>query len=61
MTARKRFDAAPILEGLKDFQRNTVAHVMDRFYGDRADHPVPGRRRDRPGQEHRRARRHRAA
>ena len=37
MTARKRFDAAPILEGLKDFQRNTVAHIMDRFYG---DHPT---------------------
>lgn len=29
-----RFDAAPILAGLKDFQRATVEHVMDRFYGD---------------------------
>ena len=29
-----RFDAAPILEGLKDFQRATVEHVVDRFYGD---------------------------
>ena len=29
-----RFDAAPILDGLKDFQRATVEHVVDRFYGD---------------------------
>ncbi|GAA1826653.1 C-terminal helicase domain-containing protein [Microlunatus capsulatus] len=28
------FDAAPILDGLKDFQRATVEHVVDRFYGD---------------------------
>src|SRR5215210_7507668 len=30
----ERFDAAPILAGLKGFQRATVAHVMDRFYGE---------------------------
>ena len=28
------FDAAPVLEQLKDFQRATVDTVFDRFYGD---------------------------
>lgn len=32
-----RFEAAPVLDGLKDFQRATVAHVIDRFYG---AHPI---------------------
>ncbi len=27
-----RFDAGPILEPLKDFQRATVEHVTDRLY-----------------------------
>jgi hypothetical protein len=27
-------DTATVLGGLKDFQRNTVAHVVDRWYGD---------------------------
>lgn len=30
---RAAFDAAPILEGLTDFQRDTVDHVVDRFFG----------------------------
>src|SRR2546430_1358479 len=29
----RRYDAAPVMAGLKDFQRATVDHVMDRFYG----------------------------
>ena len=36
----KRFQAEPYLEPLKDFQRATVEHVMDRFYRD----AVPSRR-----------------
>lgn len=39
MTTRQRFDAAPILAGLKEFQLDTVAHVMSRFHG-----PDPTRR-----------------
>ena len=31
---RRRFDAAPVLAGLKQFQRDTVEHVVDRFYRD---------------------------
>jgi hypothetical protein len=34
-----RYDSTPIMAGLKDFQRATVAHVMDRFFG-----PDPGDR-----------------
>lgn len=30
-----RYDAAPVLQGLKGFQRATVQHVMDRFYGEK--------------------------
>jgi hypothetical protein len=33
MSSVKRFDAAVILAGLTGFQRNTVEHVIDRFYG----------------------------
>ncbi|RQW99843.1 helicase C-terminal domain-containing protein [Micromonospora inaquosa] len=29
----KRYDAGPVMAGLKDFQRATVAHVIDRFFG----------------------------
>lgn len=36
----KRFDAEPILASLKDFQRDTVEHVMNRLYRD----PRPSRR-----------------
>lgn len=28
-----RYDSAPIMAGLKDFQRATVAHVMNRYFG----------------------------
>jgi len=31
--AVRRYSAAPVLAGLKDFQRATVHHVMDRFFG----------------------------
>jgi hypothetical protein len=31
--SRAVFDAAPVLAGLKGFQRDTVEHVVDRFYG----------------------------
>ena len=31
--SRERFQAEPILAGLKDFQRDTVEHVVDRMYG----------------------------
>ena len=34
-----RYDAAPVLAGLKDFQRAAVAHVVDRYFG-----PDPTRR-----------------
>ena len=37
---RKRFDPAPVLAGLKDFQRRTVERVFDRMYRD----DPPGRR-----------------
>ncbi|MEV4659396.1 helicase-related protein [Micromonospora sp. NPDC049301] len=29
----KRYDAGPVMAGLKDFQRATVAHVIDRYFG----------------------------
>ena len=29
----RRYRAAPVMAGLKDFQRATVHHVMDRFFG----------------------------
>ncbi|MGQ5263630.1 helicase-related protein [Micromonospora sp. ZYX-F-536] len=29
----KRYDAGPVMAGLKDFQRDTVAHVIDRYFG----------------------------
>ncbi|MBQ1061980.1 MULTISPECIES: helicase-related protein [Micromonospora] len=29
----KRYDAGPVMAGLKDFQRITVAHVVDRYFG----------------------------
>jgi hypothetical protein len=28
-----RYDAGPVLGGLKDFQRATVAHIIDRYFG----------------------------
>ncbi|MEK8106481.1 hypothetical protein NKG94_16905 [Micromonospora sp. M12] len=28
-----RYDAGPVMAGLKDFQRATVAHVIDRYFG----------------------------
>ncbi|GGM40136.1 helicase-related protein [Dactylosporangium sucinum] len=28
-----RYDAGPVLAGLKDFQRATVAHIIDRYFG----------------------------
>ena len=31
--SKKAFDAAPTMAGLATFQRNTVEHVIDRFYG----------------------------
>ncbi|SDC03308.1 hypothetical protein GA0111570_11512 [Raineyella antarctica] len=34
MTDRRPFLAQPILDGLTSFQRNTVEHIIDRFYGD---------------------------
>lgn len=34
MTQPQPFSAAPVLSGLTGFQRNTVEHVIDRFYGD---------------------------
>ncbi|SDL57092.1 helicase-related protein [Tessaracoccus oleiagri] len=34
MIEPRLFDAEPILNGLTGFQRNTVEHVIDRFYGD---------------------------
>lgn len=33
MTGPRHFDAEPILQGLTAFQRNSVEHVVDRFYG----------------------------
>lgn len=33
MTEPEAFNAAPVLRGLTGFQRNTVEHVIDRFYG----------------------------
>ena len=30
----ERFDAGPVLDGLTGFQRDTVAHILGRFYGD---------------------------
>lgn len=33
MTQPEAFNAAPVLRGLTGFQRNTVEHVIDRFYG----------------------------
>ena len=33
--SRHDFDAAAILAGLKGFQRDTVEHVTQRFYGER--------------------------
>lgn len=38
--SRGRFDPTPVLAGLKQFQRNTAEHVVDRFYRD----PDPARR-----------------
>ncbi|GAA1740519.1 helicase [Isoptericola hypogeus] len=35
MTAPQPFSAEPVLAGLTPFQRNTVAHIIDRFYGAR--------------------------
>ncbi|WP_328423962.1 helicase-related protein [Micromonospora sp. NBC_00389] len=32
----KRYDAGPVMAGLKDFQRATVAHVIDRYFGTEA-------------------------
>ncbi|MEU5529304.1 helicase-related protein [Micromonospora chersina] len=29
----RRYDAGPVMAGLKDFQRATVAHVIDRYFG----------------------------
>ncbi|GAB3171882.1 helicase-like protein [Micromonospora palomenae] len=29
----KRYDAGPVMAGLKDFQRATVAHIIDRYFG----------------------------
>ncbi|MGW0503826.1 C-terminal helicase domain-containing protein [Micromonospora sp. NPDC003241] len=29
----RRYDAGPVMAGLKDFQRATVAHVVDRYFG----------------------------
>ncbi|QGF22601.1 helicase [Raineyella fluvialis] len=34
MSERRAFVAQPVLDGLTSFQRNTVEHVIDRFYGD---------------------------
>lgn len=30
----ERFDPTPVLRGLTQFQRSTVSHIMDRFFGD---------------------------
>ena len=55
-----RFDAEPILEPLKDFQRATVEHVTESSLSKPAAEPaLPGRRRDRPRQEPGSAGRHR--
>ena len=32
--SRRSFDPAPVLAGLKQFQRDTVEHVVNRFYRD---------------------------
>jgi len=34
VTSRERFDSSAVLEQLRPFQRHTVDHVFDRFYGD---------------------------
>ena len=54
-----RYEAAPHLDDLRDFQRRTVDHVFHQFYGPDPSRPLPRRRRDRPGQEHGGPRRHR--
>ena len=34
MSTRQRFDASAVLAQLQPFQRNTVEHVVENFYGD---------------------------